>query len=323
VTTLVTGGAGFLGSRLTRLLCAGGGDTVRALDLPRARWDRIDGAGAEVVHGDITDRASVARAMEGVTRVFHVAALYELGTPDPARMRAINVGGTANVLEEAHARGALAVHVSSVAALGPTASDLCDESHWSKGPPRSAYEATKREAHELARRLATRGARVRIGLPATIYGAGDPSLVGAAHKWLARGLLRVGVKESMHMPFVHVDDCAEGLVRIAERGKDGEEYILCADVVTFRAWFEAFARASGRRPPRAYVPDRVVRAFGKLAARVPSDAAPLRLLREATAMADGAEWAFTGAKARRDLGWTPRPFAEGLHDVARWCAAEA
>jgi dihydroflavonol-4-reductase len=323
---LVTGAAGFLGSRVARMLRARG-DEVRAFDLDRARWDRVEGIGVEIARGDIRDRASVERAMEGVDRVFHVAALYELGTRDAALMRAINVGGTENVVEAAALRGASVVHVSSVAALGPTGKDEADESHWSGDAPRSAYEATKRESHELVRKIVARtkhgSACVRIAMPATIFGAGDPSLVGKAHALLASGRLRVGVTPSMRLAFVHVDDCADGVIRVAERGAHGDEFILCAQTVTFRDWFAAFARATGRTPIRVFVPDPVVRAAGAIASRVPSRVAPLRLLREATAMSDGFHWAFTGAKARRDLGWSPRTFEAGLADVAAWCARGA
>lgn len=319
--SLVTGAAGFLGSRLTEQLRARG-EAVRAFDLDRARWDRLSKLGASMVHGDITSRASVDSAMNGVTRVFHVAALYELGTRDAARMRAINVDGTRNVVEAAVSRDIPVVHVSSVAALGPTGVALEDESHRSStnGATRSAYESTKREAHECVRRIVEGSggrARVRIALPATIYGAGDPSLVGKAHAWLARSHLRAFVAPTMRLAFVHVDDCADGLVRVAERGRDGEEYILCADSVTLREWFEAFARATHRPPPRVSVPDWLVKATGVAVSRIPGHAAPLRLLREATAMSDGFHWAFSGAKARRELGWSPRSFEAGLDEVAR------
>lgn len=314
---LVTGAAGFLGSRLTALLAARG-DAVRALDLPRAAWARVAGlSGVEIVHGDITDRAAIHRAMSDVTQVFHVAALYELGTRDPDRMRAINVGGTANVLDAAHARGIPVVHVSTVAALGATRATLADESHWNAGARAagSAYEGTKREAHELARRMMKEGARIRIAMPATIYGAGDPSMVGRAHAWMAKGWLKIGVRPEMRLAFVHVDDCADGVLRVADRGKDGEEYILCAQTVRLAEWFEAFARASDRAPPRAYLPSWLLTASGRLARHWPFPS--FRAAREAIAMSDGQHWAFTGGKARRELGWSARSFDEGLRDAAR------
>lgn len=310
MVSLVTGATGFLGSHLARAL-AGRGDTVRALI--RRTSDRRRLAGVEAIEwaeGDVTDPASVERAVAGAGRVFHCAAVYEIGTSDPETMRAVNVGGTQTVLRAAAERRVPAVHVSSVVALGPTrAGELADESHWTGDSPRSHYEATKRQAHAIARSMARAGARLRIAVPVTIYGPDDPSLTGEAHKWIARGAMRVAALADVDMTFVHVDDCAEALVLVAERGADGQEYIVAERSVTFREWFALAASAAGRRPPAAWLPDALVRGFAKASAVAPP------VVREGLAMSLGARWAFRGDKARRDLGWTPRPLEEGLRET--------
>jgi dihydroflavonol-4-reductase len=225
-------------------------------------------------------------------------------------MESINVGGTRNVLEAAAARGLFTVHTSSVVALGPTANEPADESHWAATTPRSAYEATKRAAHELARTFAKTTA---IAMPVTIYGPDDPSLTGQAHKWFARGALRVASFADIKLTFVHVDDCAEAHVRMAERAQPGEELIIAAQVVTFREWFTALARVTGRRPPR-FVPDWMARAAGPVGAAL----APLAGFRAATVregLAMSTHWAFSGERARRSLDWQPRPLDDGLSEV--------
>lgn len=318
--SLVTGATGFLGSHLARVLAARN-DTVRALVRPTSDRRRLAGIDAiEWAEGDVTDAPSVERALQGVERVFHCAAVYEIGASDPAKMRAVNVGGTQHVLRAASERRIPAVHVSSVVALGPTrAGHLADESHWTGGAPRSHYEATKREAHTIARSMARAGARLRIALPVTIYGPDDPSLTGETHKWIARGAMRVGALADVDMTFVHVDDCAEALVLVAERGKDGQEYIVAERSVTFREWFTLAARAAGRKPPAAWLPDLLVRGFAHASAvsSLAGVAAPA-LVREGLAMSVGARWAFRGDKARRDLGWSPRPLEEGLRETMQW-----
>ncbi|HEV2686406.1 MAG TPA: NAD-dependent epimerase/dehydratase family protein [Actinomycetota bacterium] len=318
---LVTGASGFLGSHLARALSARG--DVRVLVRPTSDRRRLAGLAVEEAVGDVTDAASVERAMEGVDVVFHAAAMYEFGPRDPALMARTNVGGTRNVLEAAAARGLLAVFVSSTAALGPTGSVTEDEAHRSSSEPHSAYEATKRAAHDLALELAAPHpdgmGRIRIACPGTIYGPDDPSLGGRFHRLYAKGLIRVGFLPDMKMTLVHVDDCADGLIRIAERGKDGETYILAAQTATFRDWFEGLARAAGRKPPRVFVGERALQRLKPLAALgAPLVGLSSSLAREAIAMSAGAHWAYSGDKARRELGWSPRPLDEGLADTLAW-----
>ncbi len=264
----------------------------------------------ETVEGDVTDRASVERALGGADRVFHCAAIYEIGARDPARMHEVNVGGTQTVLGAAAERNVPSVHVSSVVALGPTApGELAGESHWSGDAARSPYEATKREAHLVARSMAEAGAPVRIAVPVTIYGPDDPSLTGRTHKWIARGAMRVGALADLPMTFVHVDDCAEAIALVADKGRDAEEYVIAERSVTFREWFTLAARAAGRKPPGMWLPDALVRG-----ASIASRVAPA-VVREGLAMSLGVRWAFRGDKARRELGWRPRSFEEGLRET--------
>jgi len=306
---LITGATGFLGSRLARRL-VDRGQQVRALVRPSSDLRRIADLldrGLTLAPGDIVDRASVERALDGARAVYHCAALYRLGEKDPARMERINVGGTENVLGAARERGTPAVYVSSVAALGPT-SGLADETHWNDATEHSAYERTKREAHRVARRLAV-GAKIRIASPVTIFGPDDPSLVGELHKWFARGVVRAGALPDVKMTLVHVDDCAEGLARTLENGQDGREYILADRSVSFREWFELLARVSGRSPPRVYVPDWMLDRLGPLLSR----ASPL--IREGLASSHGQNWEFSGDRARRELGFRPRGLEAGLRET--------
>jgi dihydroflavonol-4-reductase len=313
--SLVTGATGFLGSHLTRLLAARG-EKVRVLVRASSDRRRLAGIGAAVdyAEGDVTDRAAIDRAMTGVERVFHCAAMYVIGTRNAERMRAVNVAGTENVLGAAIEHGALAVHVSSTAALGPSPPGVvADETRWAGDEPRSAYEATKRAAHERARVLGSKpGARVRIAMPVTIYGPDDPSLVGRAHALLVRGLMPIAALATVRLTLVHVDDCAAGLALVAERGSDRGEYVLGGDVTTFRGWFDAAARAAGRAPPRVWLPDAVVGVAGRAGKLAPP------LVREGIAMGLGVDWAYSGEKARRELGWEPRGLEQGLRETMAW-----
>jgi nucleoside-diphosphate-sugar epimerase len=253
--------------------------------------------------------------MQGIDTVFHCAASVEFGPSDASRLREINVEGTRNVLDAAAAVDALLVHVSSVAALGPTGSTLVDESHWAVNEPTVAYEATKRSGHELARARAADGARVRIGVPGGIYGFGDESSMAKLIELFTLHPTPLGYMPELVQSLVNVDDCADALRRISEQGVDSGEYLLCADAVPFRRWFELIAQGAGRRPPVAHVPTAAVRSgtamVAALARRIGVDPG---VLLETVEIATRHQ-AFSGRKARHELGWEPRSLAQGMAEM--------
>src|SRR5512140_2610944 len=99
-TAFVTGGTGFIGSRLTALLVRRGVE-VRALARSQAGMEKVKALGAVPVQGDVTDPQSMKEAMRGCDVVFHVAAMYEVGTRYAPQMEAVNVNGARNVFETA------------------------------------------------------------------------------------------------------------------------------------------------------------------------------------------------------------------------------
>lgn len=319
---LVTGATGFLGSHLARRL-ADRGDVVRVLVRPTSDRRRLDGLPLELVEGDVTDAASVERALADVDLVFHTAALVQFGPSDPSQLQQVNVQGTRNVVGGAAARDILAVHVSSVAALGPTGPDPVDESWWYPGTPVGAYETTKRDAHLYVRELASAGKPVRIGSPGGIYGYGDESTLAKLIRAFVLYPLLVGYMPDLVQSVVNVDDCADALLRIADAGADGEEYLISAQAVTFRQWFEAIAAGAGRRPPLAYVPTGLVRGSRRPASSVARwvHANPQKL----SEMIETATChrSFSGDKLRRELGWNPRSLRDGMTEMADGIKAAA
>jgi dihydroflavonol-4-reductase len=312
---LVTGATGFLGSHLARQLCDRG-DEVRVLVRSTSDLSRLARLPVEVVEGDVTDAEAVDRAVVGTDQVFHVAAYLEFGPRDPAFMERVNVGGTEHVLGSAARHGVPAVHVSSVASFGPTGTDALDETYWCPDEPLVAYERTKRDAHLVARRLAADGASVRIAAPGGIYGWGDTSELAQLIRAYVLYPIVVGYMPEMTHSVVNVDDCADGLVRIAERGSDGDEFILASETITLAGWFELFCHGAGKRPPAVYVPTSALRATMPLLQRLERLGVPsAAMLRETISMATR-HIAYSGAKARRELGWQPRSLAQGMDELA-------
>jgi dihydroflavonol-4-reductase len=114
---------------------------------------------------------------------------------------------------------------------------------------------------------------------------------------------------------VNVDDCADGLVRIAEQANDGDEFLLCADAVPFRRWFELIAAGAGRRPPVAYVPTKAVRRAERPVATLTRWFGGNAGMISDTVEIATRHQAFSGARARRELGWAPRDLRQGMAEM--------
>jgi dihydroflavonol-4-reductase len=253
---LVTGGAGFIGHHLVARLVARG-DAVRVLHLPGERLDNLAGLDVEAVAGDVTDRAAVRGAVEGMDAVFHVAAMYALWTPRPERMWDVNVQGTRIVLSEAFAAGVQrVVHTSSIAVYGgqgPDA-DATEASPFRLGLTGDVYSASKYAAHQVAKGFADRGHDVVIVAPTGPVGPGDigPTPTGR----LLRDVVRrpVPVVTDTASNFIDVRTCALGHLLALERGVTGESYLLAGENWHLRDLARAVLQARGRWRPVVTLP---------------------------------------------------------------------
>jgi len=219
VRAFVTGATGFLGGRLVTKLRARGDEVVALV-----RRDDVE-LDAELVRGDVSDRAALAEAMQGCDAVFHCAALYEIGVPASRReaMFESNVRGTGNVIDAAwDAHVPRIVYVSTVNALGNTHGEVLDETSERRDMLwLSTYDWTKYEAHQVARDRIERGAPVVIAMPGAIYGPGDRSEIGGQLAQVRDGTLHFKAFTGVGVNAVHVDDVAEGLLLVHAHGRIG------------------------------------------------------------------------------------------------------
>ena len=225
---LVTGATGFVGAALSRTLCAAGWQ-VRAL--VRASSDRrnLRALPIEPVVGDLTDAASLERAVESCDAVFHAAADYRLWVPDPEEMYRTNVEGTHHLIEAAHRAGvARIVYTSSVATIGLPAGGGpgTEDSAVSLDDMVGHYKRSKFLAERKALEAAARGAPVVIVNPAAPVGPRDIKPTPTGQIVLDAALGRTPAYVDTGLNVVHVDDVAIGHVLAFHHGRVGERYIL-------------------------------------------------------------------------------------------------
>jgi nucleoside-diphosphate-sugar epimerase len=256
MTVFVTGGTGFIGVHVVRLLRERG-HRVRCLVRDSRKAPLVEALGAEVAMGDILDRQSVIDGARDCDWFAHLANLYEFWIPDRSLYERVNVDGTRNVMEAALEVGAAkAAHVSSVVVFGHAAWPITETSE-PRGPWASEYARSKLAGDEVVWQLAAqRRLPVVTVYPAGVLGPGDPKASGRYVASVVRGLMPARVLEKRIFPWVHVRDVAAGIVCALEKdGNIGERYVLAAENLSFGQLNAMIAEVAGVRLPRFAFPD--------------------------------------------------------------------
>jgi len=316
----VTGGGGFLGFHLVRLLreC---GARVRTFGLPPGPHHPLHAmADVEQHQGDVLDAAAVGRAVADCAVVFHTAGLVAVWGPALAKMHAVHVEGTRNVLAAA-APTARVIHTSSVVAVGARADGtvLDEEAPFNLNGLLVDYVHAKRAAEEAALEAAGRGRDVVVVNPGYLLGPDDyeGSVMGRFCQRVWKG--RAVVAPPGGLNFVDVRDVALGHLQAAQRGAAGRRYILGNENLPLREFVGRLAAVAGLRPrwlPRA--PYWLMSAVAGL-----SEARGWWMRREPYPSFQHVRmnrftWYFDCARARRELGYAPRPLQTTLADAYAW-----
>ncbi|MBM4273540.1 MAG: NAD-dependent epimerase/dehydratase family protein [Deltaproteobacteria bacterium] len=318
--TLVTGGTGFVGRAVVEELLAAGREVrvlVRQDDHPA-----LNGLDVEVAKGDLRDRDSLAQALKGCARVFHVAADYRLWVPDPEVMYAINVQGTQNLLAEAHAQGVERfVYTSTVGTLGnpgdgvPGAEDTPVTYYDMVGQ----YKRTKFSAELSAVQYAKQGLPVVILNPSTPVGPWDyrPTPTGQMIVDFLKGRMPAYLETGLNI--VHVRDVARGHLLAEEKGRVGEKYILGNENLSLSQILQLLAEVSGRRAPRVRLPYWPILAMACVNEGWATyiSRKPPRMPLTAVRMARKYMY-FDNSKAVKELGFTVTPARRALEDAVEW-----
>lgn len=269
---LVTGGTGLVGSHLLYRLCMNGVN-VRALIRKESDHSIVKKifeyyspgntslfSNIQWVEGDVNDIVSLEDAMQGITHVYHCAALVAFNKKQHLLLDKINAEGTSNVVNVAlHARIKKLVHVSSIAAIGKKANeqDLLDEnSAWKYAKTTSRYSLSKYNAEREVWRGIEEGLDAVIINPGVILGPCDWNKnTGVMFKNSWKGLKYY---TSGRTGFVDVRDVVTAMLMLMEKNISGERYILVGTNASYQEFLTLMANTMGKNAPTRNAGSRLV-----------------------------------------------------------------
>ncbi len=317
--TLITGASGFIGSHVTRQLLERG-ESVRLLVRSPERLADVgiqEGSpGLEVLSGDLLDPATIQPALQGVSRVHHIAGAISLRERDRLRMHEVNVSATGNLFSALAAWEGIerVVYLASIFALGGgTGAPVREDTAWTLGGLDVPYVQAKRAAQLMVEEHARRGMPIVFAYPCFCYGPGD---VYESSSDLLTGFLRGSLPAYINGGHNATDvrDAAAGLILAMEQGEVGEHYLLGGENITFEQLFGLLTYITARPAPRVKLPPAIARLAARAADRVLEEPPLTRQM----ALMSERRWYYDDQRARRELGYTSRPLEQTLRDAVDW-----
>ncbi len=322
---IVTGATGHIGNVLVRELLARD-LSVRVLVLPNDDIRPLAGLNVETVYGDITDPESLKSAFTGADIVFHLAGIVSIMTGMAAVLEKVNVGGVRNVIEACRVCNVRRlVYTSSIHAVAePPHGTVIDESQLFS-PERVLGDYARSKARAtllLLDEIKKGGLDAVICCPTGVIGPWDYGIsnIGQLIIDFASGHLKSYVSGAYD--FVDVRDVARGLILAAEKGQSGRHYIFSGAQVQVPELIKELEHDIGYPAPTYRIPAVIARVAGVLASVY------YRLLRRKPVFTAysidvlRSNSMVSSARARRELGFTSRPWQESIHDHVEWFRAE-
>jgi len=314
----LTGASGFIGGHVFRALRDANYDVRALIRRPEVRIE-----GAENVAGDLLRPGDLVPLLRGCRYVVHCAALYSFAPHDRSALRAVNVMGTASLLEAARIAGVeRAVVTSSAGTVGPAppGGRPASETDWAVDGAHSAYHRSKLEQEYAA--LAAPVPTVLV-LPTTPVGPADwkPTPSGRLIVEFAAGRMFAAPPDG-GANLVAVEDVARAHVLALERGRPRERYLIGGENLSLDQVWQLLADVTGRPAPRWRIPYPVALLLGWI------DEARCRIMPRAQPRVplEGVQMSVQRmyvdcSKAKTELGYAPGPVREALVRAVAWYRA--
>jgi len=322
---LVTGAAGFLGGTVCRQLVERG-EKVRAFVLPNDKAIKYVPEEAEIVEGNLTDMESLERFFDVPSDyeliVLHIASIVTVNPEFSQKVFDVNVGGTKNIIGlcQKSRNFKKLVYCSSTGCIPelPKGQAIKEIDHYDPEGLRDCYSQTKALATQAVLDASANGLNACVVFPSGILGPEDFA-VGHTTKVLAQiinGEMSAAIAGSFNL--CDVRDLAAGVIGAADRGLNGQCYILGNEAISFKEFAKAISDESGCKPMHFFLPGwmayKMAQIMEKKAAKKGGK----------PQMTTYAVWnlmrnnEFDSSKAQRELGYHTRPYSETIHDEIAW-----
>lgn len=328
---LITGATGFIGRHLAKKLVEKG-EKIRCLvrtSSPKIAVDYLNKLDVELVYGDLTDKDTLRKAVDGVDTVYHLGGGGRVGM-SKAICDKINVDGTRNILEACIESGKVKrfVHLSSCAVMGHVSGVAVDETY-PYNPNDIEYSRAKTKSEKLALSYSDKIDLVVVRFPG-VYGVplikGDAGYIqGVTPALMIFSAVKKGEwmyvgngKNQVHM--FYVDDAIKGLILAADKGKSGDIYIIGDNTsVKMTELVEMVANILKVPAPKRHISVFAARFFAALfELKASVFGGTPKMSRE---MITGfiSNMSFSIAKAKHELGYEPKVgLEEGMRRTFKW-----
>jgi nucleoside-diphosphate-sugar epimerase len=320
----VTGATGFIGTKLVNELVRQG-HSVHALTRAKSNQDGLDHGHITLVQGDIMNLDSLVAGMQDCTHVFHLAAYAKNWAPDPKTFYDHNVIGMRNVFDAARQTGIQrVVWTSTIVTFGPTLPGVVGDETMQRITQHycTEYEETKAIAEQIALKMAEERFPVVIVNPTRVYGPGkltEGNSVSLMIDQYDRGKLPILLNHGINIGnYALVDDLVQGHILAMEKGRIGEKYIIGGENASLKRFYEFVDEVSGKKHFQINLSPKIGLAFGSIQKNLAEKFGIYPQITTGWVETFLMDWAYSCAKAERELGYKFTPLKEGIRLTYEW-----
>lgn len=322
MSILLTGATGFIGRRLVEELIKQD-EEVHILCRPTSDISGLDDPRISIFSGDVTNIESISIAMKGCDRVYHLAALAKNWAPNPDIFDKINVTGTNNILSVAEKLSVEKVVITSTSmTLKSSEEDPVNESDGRAEHILTDYARSKARSEDSAMKFCERGLGVVFVNPTRVFGPGLMTEGNSATLMIQlymQGKWRYVLGDGNAVGnYGFVDDIVAGHIQAMQHGRSGELYTLGGENLSFNKFFEILTELSGVKHHLFHIPLSLIQLVSKLEIIRAKVFRGYPLITPEWVEVFSKNWAFSCAKAEKDLEYRITPFREALSRTIDW-----